>query len=101
MAPGWWRSQAVSALRAAGSQNLRSEARALRKYACGASAKWATVHAGQKEIRAATALNSVLATRAKANNRSRLRQKGKYSDSIAISTRCCYSVDCVKGYNAN
>eukprot|EP00965_Chrysotila_dentata_P112549 3720289-Pleurochrysis_carterae.AAC.2 len=39
VAPGWWRGQAVSAMRATGSHKSRSGARALRKYACGASAK--------------------------------------------------------------
>eukprot|EP00965_Chrysotila_dentata_P054804 1820143-Pleurochrysis_carterae.AAC.4 len=42
-----------------------SGARALRKYACGASTKWDTVHAGQEEQRAASVSNRVLATRAK------------------------------------
>eukprot|EP00965_Chrysotila_dentata_P263457 6214834-Pleurochrysis_carterae.AAC.4 len=64
MAPGWWRSQAVSAMRATLSQNLGSGARALRKYACGAKAKWETVHASHKKQRAASVLNRVLATRA-------------------------------------
>eukprot|EP00965_Chrysotila_dentata_P204527 6182389-Pleurochrysis_carterae.AAC.1 len=60
-----WRSQAVSAMQATGSQNLRSGARGLRKYACGAGTKWETVHMGQKEQRAATVWNKVLAAKAK------------------------------------
>eukprot|EP00965_Chrysotila_dentata_P235510 6200794-Pleurochrysis_carterae.AAC.3 len=35
VAPGRWRSQAMSAMRATGSQNLGSRARVLCKYACG------------------------------------------------------------------
>eukprot|EP00965_Chrysotila_dentata_P051765 1718498-Pleurochrysis_carterae.AAC.1 len=45
---------------------MRSGARALHKYACGASTKWETVLAGQKKPRAATVPNMLLlATRAK------------------------------------
>eukprot|EP00965_Chrysotila_dentata_P222438 6192973-Pleurochrysis_carterae.AAC.2 len=54
-------------MRATGSQNLRSGARALRKNACNASVKCETVHAGQKKRRAASLSNRVLATRAKDN----------------------------------
>eukprot|EP00965_Chrysotila_dentata_P012757 421439-Pleurochrysis_carterae.AAC.1 len=65
VSPGPWRSQAVSAMRATRSQNLRSGARVLRRYACDTSAKWETVHAGQKERRAASVSSRLLATRAK------------------------------------
>eukprot|EP00965_Chrysotila_dentata_P037275 1240561-Pleurochrysis_carterae.AAC.2 len=54
VAPGWLRSQAVSAMCATGTQNLRSGARALRKYACDAKPKRQTVHAGQHEQCAAS-----------------------------------------------
>eukprot|EP00965_Chrysotila_dentata_P231309 6198273-Pleurochrysis_carterae.AAC.2 len=75
-------------MRATGSQNLRSGAQALRMYACGASAKWETVHAGQKEQRVATVSGTVTRDEAK-------------TGSIAISMGYHrYSADCVRGYNS-
>eukprot|EP00965_Chrysotila_dentata_P029106 967834-Pleurochrysis_carterae.AAC.1 len=58
-------------MRATGSQYLTRDARALRKYACGASTKWKTVHVGQKEQRGATVSDRVHATRAKKSKMSR------------------------------
>eukprot|EP00965_Chrysotila_dentata_P002273 74429-Pleurochrysis_carterae.AAC.1 len=60
----------MSAMRVTGFQNLRSRgARALRKFACGASAKWETVHAGQKKQRAATVSGTVARDEGKKRHR--------------------------------
>eukprot|EP00965_Chrysotila_dentata_P033656 1120508-Pleurochrysis_carterae.AAC.2 len=68
-----------------GIPELKERSVSARKYACDASAKWETVHAGQKKRRVASVSNRVLATRAKSD-----------IEEIAVAP----IRDCVRGYNA-